>query len=583
MIDFSAELIRWGNTTMKKQILAIAFAVLLGLTAKVQAQQWNLQYTPPGGGDIVSAVDFWDANNGLAVGHGVSDNYTVYRYVGGTWTQQLVPQVIDGQYLSTVKFTSATTAWAGGDEGVILKYSNGNWSVVQTPDAVYGPYLYSFHFTDPNNGWAVGYGTAYGSGLIIKFHNGVWDIPGGSWQTWYNSPHPSYIPATGISHILNSVDFAGANDGWAVGNGGIMLKYNANTDKWVQQPSITTQGLLKVRLLDANTGWAVGSQGTVLKFSAGVWSVASPVAAIGTDFLGSADFVDASHGWAASPITGTIYRYANGAWSAQTDPAQTAPAVERLRDIHFVDANHGWAVGHNLIIWTHMGTLKVCKVAGPGVVPGTPFTFTAGSAPPFSVAAGPPPGGTCSIGPSFDEGTPITLTESLTGATTVTDIAVAPPARLAGPPNLATGSVNLTIGSGVTEATFTNRRPTGFLEICKKVVSSYPPLSGGTFSFTLNPGNMGPIQVPAGSCSPAIEVPVGQVTIREALSPQIQLLSCTAVPTANQGPCNLAAGTFRVTVVQGDVSTQTIATLTNKVSQIRVLDGAGNSDTPVKP
>src|ERR1700674_5005217 len=40
------------------------------------------------------------------------------------------------------------------------------------------------------------------------------------------------------------------------------------------------------------------------------------------------------------------------------------------------------------------GTLKLCKVAGSGIAPGTPFSFTAGTSS-FTVPAGPAPGGTC--------------------------------------------------------------------------------------------------------------------------------------------------------------------------------------------
>jgi hypothetical protein len=57
------------------------------------------------------------------------------------------------------------------------------------------------------------------------------------------------------------------------------------------------------------------------------------------------------------------------------------------------------------------GLLKVCKVAGPGVTVGTPFTFTASDSTGSSilpqippVPAGPAPGGTCVLGPSLPVG-----------------------------------------------------------------------------------------------------------------------------------------------------------------------------------
>src|SRR5687768_92990 len=102
------------------------------------------------------------------------------------------------------------------------------------------------------------------------------------------------------------------------------------------------------------------------------------------------------------------------------------------------------------------GILKVCKVAGLGVAVGTPFTFTAGSST-FMVPAGPAPGGTCVIGPSFPVGSIVTVDEIIPAGHVVSSIAVAPTSQLVvGSTNLAVGSVDITIGSGVTEVTFTD-------------------------------------------------------------------------------------------------------------------------------
>jgi hypothetical protein len=200
--------------------------------------------------------------------------------------------------------------------------------------------------------------------------------------------------------------------------------------------------------------------------------------------------------------------------------------------------------------------LKVCKVAGPGVAVGTPFTFTAGSST-FTVPAGPPPGGTCVIGPSFTVGSTVAVVETIPAGDTVANITVAPPSQLLGTPNLAGGSVNVTLGSGVTEVTFTDKR-TGFVEICKNGNVQ------GNFNFTVNPGNLGPFVVPAGACSPAIEVAAGPVFINELPSGGATMAGCATIPSGQQGLCNLGASTSTVTVAPGDVSTMTIAFITNK-------------------
>ena len=206
------------------------------------------------------------------------------------------------------------------------------------------------------------------------------------------------------------------------------------------------------------------------------------------------------------------------------------------------------------------GNLKLCKVAGLGVTVGTPFHFAVGSTP-VTVPAGPAPGGYCVVGPSFPVGTPVTVTESIPTVNAISSIAVNPPGQLVGTPNLITGIVTVNIASGFTEVTYTNRikshQKTGFLEICKQSPGK------GNFSFTVNPGGLGPFVVPASACSPAIEVPAGTVTITETPAPGTTLISCATIPANRQGSCNLSAQTSTVTVVPGNVSSQTIAVFTN--------------------
>jgi hypothetical protein len=202
------------------------------------------------------------------------------------------------------------------------------------------------------------------------------------------------------------------------------------------------------------------------------------------------------------------------------------------------------------------GLLKVCKVGGPGIPVGTPFTVTAGPNT-FTVPSGPAPGGTCVVGPSFPVGTHVTVAETIPAGILVSSIAVAPTVRLDGAPNLAGGSANITIGSGVTEVTFTNKR-TGFLEICKTGEVE------GSFSFSVNPGGLGPYVVPAGACSPAIEVAAGVVTVHELPSAGSAMSGCTTIPPTQQGACNLEAQISTVTVAPGDISTMTIAFIANK-------------------
>ncbi|MEA2827062.1 MAG: hypothetical protein QOG43_1501 [Actinomycetota bacterium] len=107
---------------------------------------------------------------------------------------------------------------------------------------------------------------------------------------------------------------------------------------------------------------------------------------------------------------------------------------------------------------SELAILKICKVAGPGVAVGTNVAFTAGTVA-VTVPAGPPPGGTCAVAGWFPVATNVAVTESIPDGTEVSSITVAPADRLVGSPNLSGGSVVVRIGSGVVEATFTNRVP----------------------------------------------------------------------------------------------------------------------------
>jgi hypothetical protein len=210
------------------------------------------------------------------------------------------------------------------------------------------------------------------------------------------------------------------------------------------------------------------------------------------------------------------------------------------------------------------GFLKICIVAGPGVTTGNPFSFTAvwvtGSSKVRVLA------GSCAFGPSLPVGTAVTLTEvTIPAGNSVSSIAVVPPAQILGTANTGTGTVSVTIGSGVTEVTYTDQAPTGYLEICKQQYPLPGPFDTlGNSTFTVSPGNSGPIVVPAGGCSPAIEVPAGWVFIRETPAPDAAMTSCTTIPASQQGLCQPIAGTSRVIVTPGGISTQTIAIITNQ-------------------
>ncbi len=201
------------------------------------------------------------------------------------------------------------------------------------------------------------------------------------------------------------------------------------------------------------------------------------------------------------------------------------------------------------------GKVKICKVAGAGIEEGTPFSFTvSGHADAVTIPAGPAPGGWCKEAGAFDTGTTVTITEQPVPGVSASDIHAEPASAVAGQLDLANGTVNLQIGTGVTEVTFTNARPTGYLEICK---SSDAP---GLFTFDVQ--GAGNVTVPAGACSPALKVPAGNVLVRE-LTSGFNLTACATEPFSRLQACELDAREAKVSVVAGGIADQTILHLTN--------------------
>jgi hypothetical protein len=220
---------------------------------------------------------------------------------------------------------------------------------------------------------------------------------------------------------------------------------------------------------------------------------------------------------------------------------------------------------------TQCGNLKLCKVAGPGVASGTPFTFNYTSVPASgtaSIPAGPAPGGFCKLSTSVPDGTLVNLTEVLPAGDIVSNIAAEPPGDLVAS-NLGAGTASVRVGPGVTEVTYTDenqKEETGYLEICKQYNGSSTTAPPPSATFNITGASSGPVVVPVGACSPALEVPAGTVTITEVPIAGSVMSSCSTIPASDQVSCVPGAWTDTVTVAPGNIPNQTIAFITNSPS-----------------
>jgi len=60
-----------------------------------------------------------------------------------------------------------------------------------------------------------------------------------------------------------------ASDGWAVGDGGTLLRTSDGGQSWTPQVSGVSQRLESICFTSATNGWAVGQGGTVLHTTTG--------------------------------------------------------------------------------------------------------------------------------------------------------------------------------------------------------------------------------------------------------------------------------------------------------------------------
>lgn len=126
-----------------------------------------------------------------------------------------------------------------------------------------------------------------------------------------------------------------------------LISVGSMAQTWSAQTSGTTQDLWTVQFIDANNGYAAGNAGTVLKTTdgGGTWTAVSITT---TDPIRSISFIDVNTGWAAagdpnnSSSSGAIWMTVNGGTSwTQQSPSTT----ESRLGISMVSATNGWACG----------------------------------------------------------------------------------------------------------------------------------------------------------------------------------------------------------------------------------------------
>ena len=271
-----------------------------------------------------------------------------------TWAPQVsgtIDTIVDGTFLSQ------SAGWTAATRGLRRTIDGGRtWTLsrdtvaqaVRFSSATAGFYAYSCGIGRTSNGggdWTI---YPYDSCPSWSFTDIFPTSATFAWATttqgrlWYFSLPPgsafSYGWRTTASGNLRSLWFSDAENGWAVGSGGkiIRLMGASGTATDAEQVSGTTVRLNGVRMLDGANGWIVGDGGTILHTTDGgaAWN---PVASGTTIDLLAVDFRDATNGW----IVGR-----GGLILATTDGGTSwTPEIDELTaDLRTVSAPAGTAV-----------------------------------------------------------------------------------------------------------------------------------------------------------------------------------------------------------------------------------------------
>jgi photosystem II stability/assembly factor-like uncharacterized protein len=268
------------------------------------------------------SISFPDENNGYATGV----NGTVLKTINGgvAWTKMTIDPNMDGWAILYPQTSSGFIIGQTSSTPYHAKMyqSTDAGSTYQSMITGTIANLFSVSFPDANNGFAVG-----DSGRIVKTADG-----GESWS----------ILSSGTQTVLTGVSFSTANNGCVVGKSGKIMNTTDGGVSWQAQVSGTTQNLNAVTFLDGNNGWIAGDWGTILKTTNGgsTWTAQNS----GTSrYLQSIDFVDANTGFAVG-TWGTILKTTDGG-STWTN-LETYGEYYTFTDVFFIDENNGFVVGN---------------------------------------------------------------------------------------------------------------------------------------------------------------------------------------------------------------------------------------------
>ncbi|MFI5252505.1 MAG: WD40/YVTN/BNR-like repeat-containing protein [Bacteroidota bacterium] len=308
--------IKWVDVSRPTTFMVIGDSGAI-LKTPLDGSQWN-DYSY--GTANLKSVGFIFPDTGLAVG----SNGTMLQTVdtGKTWAQ--LPIIFDDptsppltanlnglEYPSVFIINGQRQAWAVGDSGIIIhsvnrgatweyQTSNTRQRINTIFDRSNANILYagadSSVFLSTTSG-GIRWSALGIPGLKFNIYGiGVLRLPGGGDTVWVvgergfifrsiadpSTSGPSFIKEnSGVTTTLRGVHFApnteagtstdlsGSGNGWAVGDGGVILHTSNYGNSWVKQYSGVNVTLNSVHFADSLYGWVSGDAGTILSTTDG--------------------------------------------------------------------------------------------------------------------------------------------------------------------------------------------------------------------------------------------------------------------------------------------------------------------------
>ena len=185
------------------------------------------------------------------------------------------------------------------------------------------------YFISSQEGWVVGQ-----KGLILHTTNGGYD-----WETQYSDP----------DEMLSSIFFIDDTEGWTVGWNNIYHTTNAGVS-WEKQVKPNWPGdLYDVFFINHDTGWIVGAYKIIFKTTDGGENWYRIMSSLDEErWFYSVDFGDELHGCTVggrlNGEEGIIMTTEDG---GENWTEVTPPGAKTLRKVSFINSNTVWACGNN--------------------------------------------------------------------------------------------------------------------------------------------------------------------------------------------------------------------------------------------